>query len=65
MFLVDTDAGRIIDDEEVKAELAQAGPWAEWIDEQRISFSDLPPREHVQHSAASVARRQRTFGYTE
>ena len=65
MFLVDTEAGRIIDDEEIKAELAQAGPWAQWIDEQRIRFADLPPREHVLHSAASVARRQRTFGYTE
>ena len=65
MFLVDTGAGRIIDDEEVKAELAHSGPWAEWLAEGRIDFADLPPREHVVHSAASVARRQRTFGYTE
>lgn len=65
MFLVDTEAGRIIEDEEIKAELAASGPWAEWISGSRIEFADLPPREHIVHSAASVARRQRTFGFTE
>ncbi|GAC1493371.1 MAG: glutamate synthase large subunit [Pseudarthrobacter sp.] len=64
MFLVDTDAGRVIDDEEVKAEVAAANPWAAWLKDNLIDLKDLPEREHVVHTAASVNIRQRTFGYT-
>ncbi|MFE4835171.1 glutamate synthase large subunit [Arthrobacter sp. NPDC056691] len=64
MFLVDTEAGRIIGDEEVKAEVAAANPWAEWLKDNLIDLKDLPEREHVVHTAASVNIRQRTFGYT-
>jgi glutamate synthase (NADPH/NADH) large chain len=64
MFLVDTEAGRIIDDAEVKAEVAAANPWAEWVKDNLIDLKDLPEREHVVHTAASVNIRQRTFGYT-
>jgi glutamate synthase (NADPH/NADH) large chain len=65
MLLVDTVAGRIISDDEIKGELAASGPWREWIDESRIDLEDLPEREHIVHTSSSVARRQRTFGYTE
>ena len=64
MFLVDTEAGRIIDDAEVKAEVAAANPWAEWLKDNLIDINELPEREHVLHTAASVNIRQRTFGYT-
>jgi glutamate synthase (NADPH/NADH) large chain len=65
MFLVDTVAGRIVEDDEVKAELAASKPWQEWLDASRIQLADLPEREHISHTPASVVRRQRTFGYTE
>ncbi len=65
MFLVDTAAGRIIEDEEIKAELAAAQPWGQWLGDERIALADLPDREHIVHTPASVVRRQRTFGYTE
>jgi glutamate synthase (NADPH/NADH) large chain len=65
MFLVDTDAGRVIDDTEIKAELAASKPWDEWLDHNVIRLEDLPEREHVVHTRASVNHRQRTFGYTE
>ena len=65
MFLVDTVEGRIIEDDEVKAELAASEPWDEWLDKGRIALADLPDREHIVHTPASVVRRQRTFGYTE
>ncbi len=65
MILVDTDAGRIIDDQEVKTEVAAANPWAQWVKENMVSLGDLPEREHVVHTAASINRRQRTFGYTQ
>ncbi|TYC98689.1 glutamate synthase large subunit [Arthrobacter echini] len=65
MFLVDTEAGRIIEDHEIKAEVAAANPWADWVRENLIQLEDLPEREHVVHTRASINRRQRTFGYTE
>ncbi len=65
MFLVDTAAGRLIDDDEIKSELASAKPYAQWLAAGMVGLGKLPPREHIQHSPASVIRRQRTFGYTE
>jgi glutamate synthase (NADPH/NADH) large chain len=65
MFLVDTEAGRLIDDDEIKAELAASEPWGDWLDAGRINLKNLPDREHIVHTPASVTRRQRTFGYTE
>ncbi|GAB4098849.1 glutamate synthase large subunit [Sinomonas halotolerans] len=65
MFVVDTEAGRIIDDEEVKAEVAGTNPWAEWLQENVIRLEGLPEREHVVHTPQSVNVRQRTFGYTQ
>jgi len=65
MFLVDTEAGRLIEDDEIKAELAASEPWGEWLDQGRINLKHLPDREHIVHTPASVTRRQRTFGYTE
>src|SRR3954447_11156420 len=65
MFLVDTDHGRIVDDEEIKRELAGQHPYDEWLHAGRIHLDDLPEREHILHTPASVVRRQQTFGYTE
>ncbi|MFJ2507787.1 glutamate synthase large subunit [Arthrobacter citreus] len=65
MFLVDTAEGRLVEDSEIKAEIAAANPWAEWVRENQVSLEDLPEREHVLHTKASINRRQRTFGYTQ
>src|SRR5215217_3413987 len=65
MFLVDLEKHRIVSDEEIKAELAAAAPYGEWLIAGRILLSDLPDREHVVHTHASVTRRQQVFGYTE
>jgi glutamate synthase (NADPH) large chain len=65
MFLVDTDRGRIVDDGEIKSELAAEAPYDEWLHAGQIHLDDLPEREHVVHTRASVTRRQQTFGYTE
>ncbi|GGB95706.1 glutamate synthase large subunit [Cellulomonas carbonis] len=65
MFLVDTGAGRIIEDKEIKAQLAAQRPYAQWVADHSVFLDQLPEREHVQHSPASVRRRQRAFGYTE
>ena len=65
MFLVDTDHGRIVDDEEIKSELSGQHPYDEWLHAGRIFLKNLPEREHVVHTSKSVQRRQQTFGFTE
>ncbi|MEU8570107.1 glutamate synthase large subunit [Streptomyces pathocidini] len=65
MFLVDTAERRIIEDDEIKAGLAAEHPYAEWLEAGEIELEDLPEREHIVHTHASVTRRQQTFGYTE
>jgi glutamate synthase (NADPH/NADH) large chain len=65
MFLVDIEAGRIIEDDEIKDGLANAAPYRDWIDAGMVKLSDLPSREHIVYPHSSVVRRQRAFGYTE
>jgi glutamate synthase (NADPH/NADH) large chain len=64
MFLIDTDAGRIVDDDEIKAELAAEHPYGQWLADGLVNLADLPEREHVVFSHDSVLRRQQMFGYT-
>ncbi|MGI8798827.1 MAG: glutamate synthase large subunit [Pseudonocardia sp.] len=65
MFLVDTAAGRIVDDEEIKGELAAEHPYADWLHTGRLRLEELPDREREVPSHDSLVRRQQAFGYTE
>jgi glutamate synthase (NADPH/NADH) large chain len=65
MFLVDTEHGRIVSDDEVKSSLAAENPYDDWLHAGLMNLEDLPEREHIVHTPASVARRQQTFGYTQ
>ncbi len=65
MFLVDTEQGRIISDAEIKQTMSEMEDWSLWLESNRLNLRDLPERDHVRHSSASVERRQRMFGYTE
>ncbi len=65
MFLVDVDEHRIIEDDEIKGELAAENPYDEWLHAGLIHLADIPEREHVIHTHASVTRRQQVFGYTQ
>ena len=65
MFLIDTAQGRLIDDDEIKMQLAAEQPYAEWLEQGLSDLEALPDREHVVHSHDSVMRRQQMFGYTE
>jgi glutamate synthase (NADPH) large chain len=64
MFLVDTVAGRIVDDAEVKSALAAEHPYREWLDGGLVQISDLPPRRMLTPQHASIVRHQRLFGLT-
>ncbi len=65
MFLVDTAEGRIVEDDEIKAELAAEHPYADWLHAGQLDLATLRDREHVVYSHESVLRRQQVFGYTE
>ncbi|GAC69278.1 glutamate synthase large subunit [Gordonia soli] len=64
MFLVDTEAGRIVADEEIKDELAAEHPYQEWLDEGLLTIADLPERPHEHMAHDRIALRQQVFGYT-
>ncbi len=64
MLLIDTAQQRIVDDDEIKSELASAAPYAQWLEDGLVELADLPDREHVVFSRDSVLRRQQVFGYT-
>ncbi|PPK63111.1 glutamate synthase large subunit [Actinokineospora auranticolor] len=65
MFLVDTAQGRIIDDEEIKGQLAAEHPYGEWVAAGLLPLAALPAREREVPTHASLVRRQQAFGYTE
>ncbi len=65
MFLVDTEQGRIVPNEEIKQELAAANPYSQWLKENYIQLEDLPYASDMHlpdHNA--LAQRQQAFGYT-
>ena len=64
IFLVDLAQHRVVDDAEIKAQLANEHPYAEWLEANCVDLDDLPERQHIVHSHASVVRRQQLFGYT-
>lgn len=65
MFLIDTAAGRLVSDDEVKQGLATAESYGEWLHSGLLDLSTLPERVRVQPNHDSVVRRQISFGYTE
>ncbi len=65
MFLIDMEAGRIIDDKELKDALANAKPYREWISRIQIKLDEVDGPEPRQEARASLLDRQQAFGYTQ
>jgi len=65
MFLIDLDAGRIIDDKELKDTYANAKPYKQWIESVRIKLDELDVEPAEPKSAVPLLDRQQTFGYTQ
>jgi glutamate synthase (NADPH) large chain len=66
MFLVDTVAGRIVADREIKDHLTAQQPYAEWLKDNQITMSHLPePSRTHPTDPETLLRRQRAFGYTD
>ena len=69
MFLIDLEAGRIIDDAELKHAIATEQPYAEWVKESRVFLTDLMPELAAKGAkpklAESLLDTQQAFGYTQ
>ncbi|MFB0612118.1 glutamate synthase large subunit [Aurantiacibacter sp. 219JJ12-13] len=69
MLLIDLEQGRIIEDEELKAELANAHPYEEWLQRAQYKLRDLDAievdKDAVQENEVSLLDRQQAFGYTQ
>jgi len=64
IFLVDTAQGRIIADEEIKAQLAAEKPYGAWLRENLVRLEDLPAQPVAEADHETVLTRQIAFGYT-
>ncbi len=65
MFLIDLEAGRIIDDKELKDTFANAKPYKQWIDSVRIKLDDLKVEAEKRDAKETLLDRQQAFGYTQ
>ena len=71
MLLIDLEEGRIIEDEEIKAELAAAQPYEEWLTATQFKLEDLPDAAERRRAGArpndqpALLDRQQAFGYTQ
>jgi glutamate synthase (ferredoxin) len=66
MFLVDTEQGRIISDEEIKQQIVTAHPYRQWLDTYLVRFDDLPtpPDEPPPYDHEATLQRLQAFGYS-
>ena len=66
IFVVDTQAQRIIDDEEIKQQFIDENPYADWLAQNIVPVSTLPkPREVATSLPDTLVQRQKAFGYTQ
>ena len=65
LFLVDLEQGRIVEDEEVKAQVAGQRPYGEWYDERVVHLDDLPERAPRAPRVEPLRSKQLAFGYSQ
>ena len=65
MFLVDIEKGKIIEDDQLKRELATAKPYRNWVKQARIRLDDLPEPAPAEKSLVPLLDLQQAFGYTQ
>jgi len=66
MLLIDLEEGRIVEDEEIKAKLAEAEPYGDWLRETQFNLKDLPLSDNApSDDPATLTDRQLAFGYTQ
>jgi len=65
IFLADTGTGRIVEDEEVKSQLAAEHPYADWLHAGMVHLRNLPERTRELPDSRVLLVQQQLFGYTE
>ncbi len=69
MLLIDLEQGRIVEDDELKAELASARPYQDWLDQAQYTLADLneiePELSDLPRETTTLLNRQQAFGYTQ
>jgi len=66
MFLVDMNQGRIINDEEIKADIVTKHPYKKWLDKNLVHLADIPAKKGpIKHKEDTLDKRQVVFGYTQ
>ncbi|MEQ1578185.1 MAG: glutamate synthase large subunit, partial [Hyphomicrobium sp.] len=67
MLLIDLEKGRIISDDELKADIAASHPYESWVKRTQIMVSDLPlpPKQSAKKTNISLLDLQQAFGYTQ
>jgi glutamate synthase (NADPH/NADH) large chain len=69
MLLIDLEQGRIIEDDELKADLAAAEPYAEWLHQAQYKLEDItdvvPELAAIPAEEGTLLQRQQAFGYTQ
>ena len=67
MFLIDLEQGRIIDDAEIKSQLANSRPYRQWIDRLRVKLDSLPAPQKaaLTNPSETLLDRQQAFGWTQ
>ena len=66
MFLVDTEKGRLVSDDEIKHQVATQRPYRAWVEENKIELAQLPEAKVLYAlGEPEIARLQQVFGYTE
>ena len=65
MFLIDTEEGRIVADEELKQNIATEHPYRQWLDQYMLELAHVPEASHLlEPTHETVLNRQQAFGYT-
>ncbi|HEY7269563.1 MAG TPA: glutamate synthase central domain-containing protein, partial [Dehalococcoidia bacterium] len=67
MFLLDTKAGRLIEDAEIKGELVSRQPYGQWLKDNMVALDELPAPAsyHGFEDNGNLLQRQRAFGYSQ
>jgi glutamate synthase (NADPH/NADH) large chain len=67
IFIADLEQGRIISDDEVKADICSRQPYGEWLEKHKINLEAvaIPHEERRLSVERSLKKRQKAFGYTQ
>ena len=66
MFLVNMNEGRIVNDEEIKEDIASRHPYRQWLDENLVHLRDISAKKGpIKYDEIELKKREVVFGYTE